>query len=100
MTDKRTNDESKAGDGSKAGDDSKASEGDLREDIASLGYEQARDELAGIVQQLESGAASLEDSMRLWERGEQLAAHCERWLNHAEDRINTMTSGNTDGAGS
>lgn len=60
------------------------------DDIAALSYEQARDELAGIVQQLESGGASLEDSMKLWERGEQLAAHCERWLGRAEDRINAM----------
>lgn len=66
-------------------------------DIAQLSYEQARDELAGIVQQLESGVASLEDSMKLWERGEHLATHCERWLGKAEDRINAMTGDSDDG---
>lgn len=56
-------------------------------DIAQLGYEQARDELASIVSTLESGRAPLEESMRLWERGEALAQHCQRWLDGAQQRI-------------
>ena len=56
-------------------------------DIADLGYEQARDELAQIVSTLESGRAPLEESMRLWERGEALAQHCQRWLDGAQRRI-------------
>ncbi len=56
-------------------------------DVAWLGYEQARDELVDIVARLENGQAGLEDSMRLWERGEALAAHCARWLDRAEERI-------------
>ena len=55
--------------------------------IESLGYEQARDELASIVSQLEGGRVPLEESMRLWERGELLAAHCQRWLDGAQRRI-------------
>ena len=43
-------------------------------DVAELGYEQARDELAEVVKQLEAGGLSLEDSLALWERGEALAA--------------------------
>jgi exodeoxyribonuclease VII small subunit len=57
------------------------------DDVAGLGYEQARDELVDIVARLENGQAGLEESMRLWERAEALAAHCSRWLDRAEERI-------------
>ena len=56
-------------------------------DIAQMGYEQARDELASIVSTLESGRTPLEESMRLWERGEALADHCSTWLDGAQSRI-------------
>jgi exodeoxyribonuclease VII small subunit len=52
-----------------------------------LSYEQARDELISIVQRLESGGAPLEESLALWERGEQLAAICQEWLDGARARI-------------
>jgi len=54
-----------------------------------LSYEQARDELALIVQRLESGAASLEESLALWERGEQLAAICQAWLDGAKAKVDS-----------
>ncbi len=50
-------------------------------------YEDARDELIAVVQQLETGGVSLEDSVVLWERGEQLAAICQRWLDGARARL-------------
>ncbi|QGN58187.1 exodeoxyribonuclease VII small subunit [Nostocoides sp. HKS02] len=53
-------------------------------DVAELSYEQARDELIAIVSQLEGGQLGLEESMRLWRRGEVLAAHCSTWLDGAE----------------
>jgi exodeoxyribonuclease VII small subunit len=53
-------------------------------DITGLSYEQSRDELVAIVAQLEGGQVGLEDSMRLWRRGEALAAHCSIWLDGAE----------------
>jgi exodeoxyribonuclease VII small subunit len=53
-------------------------------DVADLPYEAARDELIGIVAQLEGGQVGLEESMRLWRRGEALAAHCSTWLDDAE----------------
>lgn len=53
-------------------------------DVAELSYEDARDELIGIVAQLEGGQVGLEESMRLWRRGEALAAHCSTWLDEAE----------------
>lgn len=56
-------------------------------DTATTSYEQARDELAEIVRRLEAGSATLEESLALWERGEQLAAVCQQWLDGARDRL-------------
>jgi exodeoxyribonuclease VII small subunit len=50
-------------------------------------YEQARAELREIVAQLEAGGQSLEQSLALWERGEQLADICQRWLDDASERL-------------
>ncbi|CAI9400491.1 MULTISPECIES: exodeoxyribonuclease VII small subunit [Aestuariimicrobium] len=52
-----------------------------------LSYEEARAQLSDIVRQLESGGASLNDSMKLWERGEELAAICQRWLDGAKAKV-------------
>ena len=57
------------------------------DDPAALGYEAARDELAEVVRALEAGGLALEESLTLWERGEQLAAVCERHLAGARERI-------------
>lgn len=56
-------------------------------DIAKFSYEQARDELAKVVTELESGSVTLERSMELWERGEALAERCEHWLTAAKDKL-------------
>lgn len=52
-----------------------------------LSYEQARAELAQVVERLEAGGTSLEESLALWERGERLAGVCQRWLDGARARI-------------
>ena len=52
-------------------------------------YEQARDELIELVKRLEAGGLTLEQSLRLWERGEELAAICEEWLEGARARLAT-----------
>ncbi|MFD3535396.1 exodeoxyribonuclease VII small subunit [Streptomyces sp. NPDC058664] len=54
---------------------------------AALGYEQARDELIEVVRRLEAGGTSLEDSLALWERGEELAKVCRRRLEGARARL-------------
>jgi len=54
---------------------------------ASLSYEQARDELVDVVRRLEAGGATLEESLRLWERGEELARICQSWLEGARARL-------------
>ena len=52
-----------------------------------LSYEEARGELATVVERLEAGGTSLEESLALWERGEELAAVCQRWLDGARARL-------------
>ncbi len=54
---------------------------------AAATYEHSRDELAAVVAKLESGGLSLDDSLTLWERGEQLAAICTRFLDGARERV-------------
>ncbi len=58
--------------------------------LDSLSYEQARDELATVVQKLEAGTTTLEESLQLWERGEQLVAVCQKWLDSARQRIEAV----------
>ena len=52
-----------------------------------LSYEQARAELAAVVEKLEAGGSTLEESLALWERGERLAAVCQQWLDSARARL-------------
>jgi exodeoxyribonuclease VII small subunit len=52
-----------------------------------LTYEQARAELATVVERLEAGGTTLEESLALWERGEELADICQRWLDGARARL-------------
>lgn len=52
-----------------------------------LSYEQAREQLVEIVRRLEAGSVPLSESMALWERGEQLAAICQQWLDGARAKI-------------
>lgn len=52
-----------------------------------LSYEQAREELVEVVRRLEGGGTNLEESLALWERGEQLARTCQAWLDGAKKRL-------------
>ncbi|AEM81114.1 exodeoxyribonuclease VII small subunit [Streptomyces violaceusniger] len=61
-----------------------------------LGYEQARDELVEVVRRLEAGGTSLEESLALWERGEELAKVCRRWLEGARARLDAALADETD----
>ena len=60
-------------------------------DPASLTYEAARDELAELVRRLEAGGATLEESLALWERGEELATICQQHLDGARARLAAAT---------
>ncbi|MHA6510229.1 exodeoxyribonuclease VII small subunit [Tessaracoccus sp. Y1736] len=50
-------------------------------------YEAARDELVDVVRRLESGGASLAESMELWHRGEKLAEICQGYLDGAKEQV-------------
>jgi exodeoxyribonuclease VII small subunit len=68
-------------------------------EIESLTFEQALAELEQIVARLESGQAPLEDSIRLYERGAALKAHCETRLEAARLRVEKIVMGANGGAG-
>jgi len=61
-------------------------------DIDDLSYEAARDALVAVVDELERGGATLEQSLALWERGEALATRCETWLTGARARLDATRS--------
>jgi exodeoxyribonuclease VII small subunit len=59
-------------------------------DIAEMTYEQARDELTKVLNQLEQGSVTLDQSMSLWQRGEVLAQKCEVWLTGARAKLDEV----------
>ncbi|MEU3897744.1 exodeoxyribonuclease VII small subunit [Streptomyces sp. NPDC045251] len=63
-----------------------------------LGYEQARDELIEVVRRLEAGGTTLEESLALWERGEELAKVCRRWLDGARARLDAALAEEAEAA--
>ncbi|MFG3406642.1 exodeoxyribonuclease VII small subunit [Streptomyces sp. NPDC048142] len=64
---------------------------------STLGYEQARDELIEVVRRLEAGGTTLEESLALWERGEELAKICRHWLEGARARLDAALARPQDG---
>ena len=64
---------------------------EARPDIASMPFEAALAELEQIVDQLEKGAVALDESIRLYERGEALKKRCDELLKNAEMRIEKIT---------
>ncbi|MEZ2388887.1 exodeoxyribonuclease VII small subunit [bacterium RCC_150] len=69
------------------------------ENLDALSYEDAREQLMGVVGRLEAGGASLEESLALWERGEALAKRCEEWLEGARKRLAAAKDSGVDPAG-
>ena len=65
-------------------------------DEGSLPYEQAREELVEVVRRLEAGGTTLEESLALWERGEQLATVCQQWLDGARQRLEQAIAGDDE----
>ncbi len=63
------------------------------DDIEKLSFEKALGELEEIVRKLESGAAELEASIELYERGAALKAHCEAKLKSAQEKIEKIVVG-------
>lgn len=61
-----------------------------------LTYEEARAELVATVERLEAGGATLEESLKLWERGEALADLCQSHLEGARERLAARTETTDD----
>lgn len=61
--------------------------------VAEMSFEEAMRTLETVVGQLESGDVPLEDSIKLYERGAELRAHCEAKLKAAEEKVATLTLG-------
>lgn len=57
---------------------------------ADLSFEQAQEQLEGIVDRLESGNLTLTEAMEAYEQGVRLAAHCNRLLNDCAGRITVL----------
>ena len=55
--------------------------------VEELSYEEALVELEGIVEALEGEQNPLEDSMKLFERGQALAVHCSAYLEAAQLKV-------------
>jgi exodeoxyribonuclease VII small subunit len=60
--------------------------------VDKLTYEEALQELEKIVADLEAGEGSLDDSLRLFERGQALARHCSELLQKAELKVRSLTA--------
>ncbi|MCO6392092.1 exodeoxyribonuclease VII small subunit [Aliihoeflea aestuarii] len=56
-------------------------------DIKAMSFEQALEALERIVDDLERGDVPLDQSIRIYERGEALKAHCDYLLKAAEDKV-------------
>jgi exodeoxyribonuclease VII small subunit len=63
-----------------------------------LTFEQAFEELQEVVAGLESGELSLEDSLRLFERGQALAERCSQLLEKAELRLRQLVPDESGGS--
>ena len=71
---------------------------DREEETAELSYEQARDELMTVLQRLEAGGVTLEESLTLWERGERLAERCRVLLGNARARLDAALAAEEGGS--
>lgn len=64
--------------------------------IEDLTYEQAYEELEQIVTSLESSQSTLEESIKMYKRGQQLADHCAKLLESAELKVRKLTAASVE----
>ena len=60
-------------------------------DISNFSFERAMSELEDVVAKLENGQVPLEDSIKLYEIGNDLKKHCEQKLKEAEEKVAQIT---------
>ena len=65
-------------------------ESDQPAELDAMSFEDSLDALERIIQRIESGETSLEDSLAAYQRGEQLIRRCRELLFEAEQRIETI----------
>ena len=61
-----------------------------------VGFEEALEELDTIVKRLESGEASLDESIALFKQGVELTGKCNALLDSAEQQIKIIENGGTE----
>ena len=59
--------------------------------VAEMSFEDAMSALEGLVNRLEAGEVALEESIKLYERGAELKAHCQKKLAEAEEKVAQIT---------
>ena len=68
--------------------------------IDGMSFETALAELESIVEQFESGAVSLDDAVAAYARGTELKQHCQKRLDEAKMRVDSIRGDATGIAGS
>ncbi|BCP52556.1 exodeoxyribonuclease 7 small subunit [Kaistia sp. 32K] len=66
---------------------------DTQTALESLSFEKALAELETIVGHLERGDVPLEESIKIYERGEALKKHCDALLKQAEAKVEKIRTG-------
>ena len=66
---------------------------EANQDVKAMSFEQALDALEKIVDDLERGDVPLDQSIRIYERGEALKAHCEKKLEAARLKVEKIVLG-------
>jgi exodeoxyribonuclease VII small subunit len=71
----------------------------IPEEVKAMTFEAALEALEEIVQKLDSGQVSLEDSIDIYTRGTQLKRHCEAKLRSAKERVDKIVVGSGGAVG-
>lgn len=66
---------------------------EITPDISEMTFEAALGALEDVVRRLESGEVPLDESISLYERGENLRQHCQARLDAAQARIEKIVAG-------
>lgn len=59
--------------------------------VEEMSFEQAMAELEQVLNQLERGDVALDESIKLYERGDALKKRCEAKLKEAEEKVASIT---------